>query len=204
MKLFATLILSALSYSTFAQFKAEIRNSSEVATHGAVFPTLEEANAWVSSERHSGAWGKLERTILRTEATSEELASQVLEEIDAEGEEGAPDYIPPRVRLKQTFTVHISDISAEVAMASALKNAEKAMECGKSTQALLLVRNAVKNLTIAQVKSLVATYSSIKQLLDTGSLVSAAEEIMAIVPDGVLVLEADKTALVAKINECKP
>lgn len=95
---------------------------------------------------------------------------------------------------------------AEKAQALALENAmnaaQKAMDCGKTVQKLLLVRNSVKGLTTTQIKQMVATYSSIKQLLDTGSLVSAKEEIQAITADGVLVTEGDKTALIAEINKC--
>ena len=87
---------------------------------------------------------------------------------------------------------------------SALNAALKAMDCGKSAQAAMLVRNAAKNLTTAQVKQIVTAYAPIKGLLDTGSLQSAIEEIQAIQADGVLVTQADKEAIIAHINQCRP
>jgi hypothetical protein len=80
------------------------------------------------------------------------------------------------------------------------------MECGKSTQRLLLIRNAQKSpaLNTTQIKALVALSVPMKALLDTGSLVSAQEEIASFVADGVVITEADKTALIQHIDGCKP
>jgi phage-related tail fiber protein len=86
---------------------------------------------------------------------------------------------------------------------AAMKAALKAMDCGKSAQAAMLVRNAAKNLTTEQVKQIVATYAPIKGLLDTGSLQSAIEEIDKIVSDGVMVTDEDKAAIIAHINQCR-
>lgn len=94
-------------------------------------------------------------------------------------------------------------LAQKAAYAVADAAAEKAVNCGKSTQRLLLIRNAQKKLTTAQVKQMVAQYASTIDLLNTGSLVSAQEEIVAVQPDGVLVTEADKSALIAHINGCK-
>lgn len=87
---------------------------------------------------------------------------------------------------------------------AAMESALKAMDCGKSAQAMMLVRNAAKNLTTEQVKQIVSTYAPIKALLDTGSLQSAVEEIAKIQADGVLVTEEDKSAIIAHIGTCKP
>jgi hypothetical protein len=91
----------------------------------------------------------------------------------------------------------------KAAQDAALASAMKAMDCGKSAQAAMLVRNAAKNLTTTQVKQIVAAYAPIKGLLDTGSLQSSIEEIQAIQADGVLVTEADKEAIIAHINQCR-
>lgn len=90
----------------------------------------------------------------------------------------------------------------EDAFKNAIAAAKKAMQCGQDVKALLVVRNAAKNLNTTQIKQMVATYSEIDALLSSGSLVSAKEEILAINPDGVLVTADDKTALVAKIDKC--
>lgn len=84
----------------------------------------------------------------------------------------------------------------------ALNLAKKLRECGGRVMDLMLVRNQPKNLTTAQVKELVATYEPIQGLLSSGSLNSAKEEIAAVTADGVLVTNADKTALTNEINKC--
>jgi hypothetical protein len=93
----------------------------------------------------------------------------------------------------------VADAQYAVAEAAAIK----AMDCGKSVQRMMLIRNASKELTTTQVKEIVATYASIKALLDTGSLVSAREEIMAVTVNEPLVTQADKDALIAKLDSCK-
>lgn len=88
------------------------------------------------------------------------------------------------------------------ALEDAIQIAQNLRQCGERVVALMLVRNQPKNLTTAQVKSLVATYSPIKELLESGSLVSAKEEINAVAADGLLVTNGDKAALTAEINKC--
>lgn len=97
-------------------------------------------------------------------------------------------------------------LAQKAAFAAADAQAQKAMDCGKSTQRLLLIRNAQKSpaLTTTQIKALVALSAPMKSLLDTGSLNSAQEEIASFVADGVVITEADKTALIQHINGCKP
>ena len=107
-------------------------------------------------------------------------------------------------KYPEGYQVEYIDISAEIQQRAAMDHARKAMECGKSAQAAMLVRNAAKNLTTDQVKQIVATYAPIKGLLDTGSLQSAIEEIQKIQADGVLVTQADKEAIIAHINQCRP
>lgn len=97
-------------------------------------------------------------------------------------------------------------IAQKAAYAAADAQAQKSMDCGKSAQRLLLIRNAQKSpaLDTTQIKALVALSSPMKALLDTGSLISAQEEIAGFVADGVVITEADKTALIQHINGCKP
>jgi hypothetical protein len=85
-----------------------------------------------------------------------------------------------------------------------LQNALRSMDCGRNSQAFLLVRNMRKGLTKQQTKQLVMAYAGIKGLLDTGSLDSAIEEINAVNPDGVVITAEDKTKMVEFINKCKP
>lgn len=82
-----------------------------------------------------------------------------------------------------------------------IKLAQQRIDHGKKVVALMVYRNALKgNLTEAQIETMVATYSNIKSLLETGSLNTAKTKISELTADGTLVTEADKTALISEIN----
>ena len=95
-----------------------------------------------------------------------------------------------------------SSESQKAQVESGIAKAQNLRACGERVMALMLVRNQPKNLTTAQVKQVVSTYSSIKSLLGSGSLVSAREEILAVTADGVLVTDTDKTALASEVDKC--
>jgi hypothetical protein len=100
------------------------------------------------------------------------------------------------------FATYQAQQAAQAQMNAARAQARNLRECGYKVMDLLLVRNASKGLTTTQVKQIVSTYAPIQGLLQSGSLNSAKEEIQAVVADGVLVTEGDKTALVAEIDQC--
>jgi len=76
------------------------------------------------------------------------------------------------------------------------------MECGRSVIALIVIRNVPKNLTRAQKKTMKESYRDAKEFLELGALTEAKEEIEIATPDGTIVTEADKTAIIVKIDEC--
>lgn len=82
-----------------------------------------------------------------------------------------------------------------------INSAEKRMASGRRVIALMLVRNSAKGLTKPQVAQMNSLYSSIKNLLETGSLETAKEAIQAITPDGTIVTNADKEDLVNEIDK---
>jgi len=94
--------------------------------------------------------------------------------------------------------------ASEASFQAAMNIARKAQTCGRDAMAYLLVRNASKRLSSSQKIQLVETYSTIKALLETGSLDSAKGEISSANADGVIVTEADKTAMNVYIDGCKP
>jgi hypothetical protein len=100
------------------------------------------------------------------------------------------------------WSAHKAAKASAAALEAGISQAQALRQCGERVMALMLVRNQPKGLSTAQVKQLVAAYASIKGLLESGSLVSAKEEIQAVSADGVLVTEGDKSALVAEINKC--
>lgn len=79
----------------------------------------------------------------------------------------------------------------------------KKMDCGKRVIAKLVVLNSTKNLTTEQVAVMNGSYSTIKTLLETGSLETARINIQNAVADGSIILESDKTELVKTLDACK-
>lgn len=77
----------------------------------------------------------------------------------------------------------------------------KLIDAGKRVIALLNLRNESKNLTGEQIGQMVTAFASIKGLLETGSLKTAKYLIGQVVADGVIVTDADKTALIAELDK---
>lgn len=77
----------------------------------------------------------------------------------------------------------------------------KLIDAGKRVIALLNLRNESKNLTGEQISQMVNTFSSIKGLLETGSLKTSKFLISQVVADGTIVTEGDKTALIAELDK---
>lgn len=94
--------------------------------------------------------------------------------------------------------IEASERAREVAIQTALKR----IECGKRVIGLLVVRNASKTLTTAQIGQINTVYAPIKGLIDTGSLVTAKEQMQAITPDGLLITTEDKNDLIQEITKC--
>lgn len=213
------LFLLLFSFKVFAEFKVDVchRDNSAACAElnpvgdpnfSATFQTEAEAQAWVADQekpvmQDRSSWGLLER-LVPLEGASDEDRALSIEVIPANEEAGTPSMLKLRKMYSHIIRDVTAKVSAEKAMAAAMAVAYKAIDCGKSAQALLLVRNGSKNLSTAQVKTLVSATAPIKQLLDTGSLTSALEEIQAVSADGVVITEDDKAALVNHINSCKP
>ena len=82
--------------------------------------------------------------------------------------------------------------------------ATKAMDWGKRVVALIGIRTDAKNLNASQINQLNETFAPIVQLLFTGSLQTAYGAVDAITPDGTLVTQADKDAILAEIAAFTP
>lgn len=92
--------------------------------------------------------------------------------------------------------------ATERAREMAIQTALKRIECGKRVIGLLVVRNASKTLTTAQIGQINTVYAPIKGLIDTGSLVTAKEQMQAITPDELLITTEDKNDLIQEITKC--
>ena len=96
----------------------------------------------------------------------------------------------------------IDAINAAAAQRAALSAKRAQMECAKNIQALMALRNDQKGLNPGQRKQFVAQFSEIKDLMDTGSLQAALEEVQAVQPDGTLVTQDDIDAVAGLIQGC--
>jgi len=99
-------------------------------------------------------------------------------------------------------TTRLSIADTEDADVLAMVDANNAIKCGLKVKSRMLVQNASKSLTDTQKINILSTYSTIDALLSAGSLATARVQILAVVADGVMIVEADKTALVAELDGC--
>lgn len=104
---------------------------------------------------------------------------------------------PPEIDAARVAIADTQDADIQ-----AMVDAKSAIDCGLKVKSRMLVQNASKSLTDTQKINILSTYSTIDALLSAGSLATARVEILAVTADGVMVTEADKTALVAELDLC--
>lgn len=103
---------------------------------------------------------------------------------------------------QQALSAHKSFEALKTQMANAKNKVKALRECLAGVIDLLVLRNASKNLTTAQVDQMVQTYQPIMSLLQAVSGVTAKEKILAASADGVFITEGDKSALTQEIDKC--
>lgn len=103
--------------------------------------------------------------------------------------------------LLNDYNTQISIKMASDLQESRLQEKLKLIDAGKRVIALLNLRNESKNLTTAQVAQLITTFSSIKSVLETGSLLTAKGLISQVVPDGIIITASDKDALITELDK---
>jgi len=103
------------------------------------------------------------------------------------------------------LSAHTAKLSADAVQAALEVKIRKAMgeaDCGRRAIALVRVRNIPKNLSKAQQKALQSGLKDANQYLHNGSLALARDEVVAITPDGTVIQQADKDAVIALLDEC--
>lgn len=96
-----------------------------------------------------------------------------------------------------------SDKAAKAAQEAALDSQFKDMDFGKELYAKVMLLNKSKGLSKAQRKQLRKDLKDIRDDLADGDICSAREDISALVADGTLIREEDKTAVLALIDANK-
>jgi len=104
--------------------------------------------------------------------------------------------------LLAQLETHTAAIQANINKEAGIQQALFAREGGKRIVAFMNALNAAKPLTTAQVKLVLQDpdLNLIKSMLESGSLLTAKEEITAYVPDETLITTADKTAILAELT----
>lgn len=111
-------------------------------------------------------------------------------------------------QMEQTVLVENSAKKTEVQASEAQKEAmdlkleklAKDAQFGSSMIGLVGVRLRDKNLTRAQTKQVMKDYRELIDLLKVGSIEHSKAEVESITPDGTLISQGDKDALLAEIN----
>lgn len=127
--------------------------------------------------------------------TGKDLRYHTLQEVQV-GEEMQMQLLEDAGLKASVLAADIEAGNIESSIALKLKN----MEFGKRVLAIVSVRNDAKSLQPADVLSLSNTYAPIQALLLNGSIATAKAQVEAIVPDGVLVTQADLDAILAEMN----
>lgn len=209
MKKILTFTLGFLFLSTpvFAQYKVVVKNLAKQVTFRSEFSTTLEAEKWIASQEEDNAWGFKERIIPSAELKSEDrsliLATYPIEWSEPDLQGYAKVIQPERVKLKQTYSYTIEDITAQKQLEEAMAVAKVELEKCQRAHIVFKARSALKNLTNEQ-KVALASSDSVKAVVEAITSCSIPQVKLMIqnyVADGVLVSEEDKTAMLEELNK---
>lgn len=105
--------------------------------------------------------------------------------------------------------VSVEEVEGQLVVSenTTLKNAEadialrmRRIQFGQRLVAIMSIRNDAKNLTGAQIVQLVQDFASINTAWLNGSIATSRALVDAITPDGTILTEDDKTAILAEID----
>lgn len=132
-------LLTLLVFTTtlLAQVKVNVENLKNGRKFGAKFETLEDANAWINSQRQERSWGKLDRWVRLEEGMNEDECDQT-RQVEPEKGEAYTECL-----LLQDFIVTIEDISDEV-QAKLQEEQERVNEIRQIKQAINLIKSSDK------------------------------------------------------------
>ena len=224
------LLLLFLTFNSFAQERmimTDLRNNSQQGSE--VFETKALAverlveiskikNGWRTGIFNfielDSLYSKVEDVITREDLGNVQPIFEYDEITGERGEKIGEQPIIEEVITPTTFYYHpvnwsysLTDVSEEMkakAIEQAINKAiERKLACGNSTIKYVAKSNIKKNLNKAQRKQMVLGFSEIFDLLKSGSVDIAKDEIALVEADGVIVTEQDKTNTIAFITGCE-
>ena len=158
-----------------------IANLDGVMTNQARWPDQPSAAAWVTTERATGAFGRDDRWVSEDdlEAEGEDKTKAIESQSYTADSEGTTKM---NYHFAAEFTVSYTDVSAEVAQATALAKGLQAQALGAQVVAAVFALNESADITAAQLQALMSdpAISLIERLCWNGSLISARTMIAAL------------------------
>lgn len=178
-------------------YKALITNNVSGKTFGGLFPTLEQAEAWVDSQSAQGVFGKLDRWIREQDLSSqgEDIARSTASESRNEGTNTYQYFYFP-----QEFTYRIFDITEQKqAETFVIKSMDK-QNFGSRLIAEIERVNSTKQWAPDQWTALFSnpTLSAIERCLWNGSLVTAKTLIQSL--DNTFYTNDEKLSIIGMID----
>ena len=193
MKLICTTItLLLFTFSAHAQLKLEITPSDSKYAKMSIdcedqSKCDEKLIKWIDKQKFfKGEW---------SDNQADSIVSKV--ESDLSGN-SVTKYFKP-----SNFSVNLVDMSVEIAEQALEAAIAKKIACGESTIKFIAKNNVKKQLAVEQRRTMVSTYSSILDLLKSGSVDIARVDIQNVTADGIIVTEKDKTDIVEFITACE-
>lgn len=167
---------------------------------GSIPQVLEKITSWESASQVSACSGESDCQVA--------LASLTCEGVGREkfiNEDFSQVYCTKNLgsALSENSTVKTSYLSAKAAsdaLETGLKEVTRLRSAGQRVISLVILINGQKSLTNEQVIALHSTYAVIKAFLEDGSLDRARAAVVAATPDGVIMTQGDKDAILAEID----
>lgn len=192
MKSLIALIALTFINCTFAAFKLEIIPSDS-----------KYAKMQIDCEDQSKCDEKLITWINKQEFFKGEWKDDAIGSIVSRQDETMEGELITKYFHPSNFTVNLVDTTEEEAEKALEAAIARKIACGESTIKFIAKNNVKKQLTVEQRRTMVSTYSSILDLLKSGSVDIAKVDIQNVNADGIIVTEQDKTDIVNFISECE-
>ncbi len=117
-------------------------------------------------------------------------------ETDIEGNESTKYFKPIN------FSVNLVDTTEQLAEQALDKAIADKLACGEKAVKFIAKSNVKKNLTKAQIKTMVKTYSDIFDLLKAGAIDTALDDMQNATVDGTILTSEDKTSIINFLTNC--
>lgn len=196
MKILIIALTTYFSFSTCAEYRADIVYNDGSASQRIEASTEQEVKNKIKE------WAKKSKAlkgVWNTDPVNAISEKQVAVSFDENGENPVYEtqYLHP-----SNATITYTDITSEIQEKQLEDLMSNKVDCGMKTIKFIAKNNVKKNLSKGQIKQMAKTYADIFDLLQAGAVDTAKDEITAQNPDGTIVTNEDKTAIISFIEGC--